>query len=156
VVAWFALVVSSLTLSWQLYYAVRVDRAALRVKVIEGMNLADGGRVVAITVTNVGRRATVLQNAHPVLGKPRHVRDRLPRRLRGKSKGILLLLPEREYLETSTKFPARLDVGDEANVYVRRDYIHAALHNNGETWFHVRASASSARRRTSRSCRLNG
>lgn len=108
-VAWSALVVAALSLSWQLYFALRVDRPVLRVKVAEMEIVPAGIEVVAITVINFGRRATVLQTAHLALGKPRRVRDRVwPQSLR-KPYGLLPFahtdLPE----FNTAEFPRRLE-----------------------------------------------
>jgi hypothetical protein len=139
---------ASLSLSWQFYYAVRVDRARLRAKVDTRQIVPAGIAVLAITVTNVGRRATVLQSAHLTLGKPHPIRDRLrPKKWRP----TYNLMPFADTdLGISTQLPKRLEPGDEANFYIRRHHVDKNLQELYEKWVHVRAHASTARSRVSR------
>ncbi|WP_394620931.1 hypothetical protein JNUCC0626_18100 [Lentzea sp. JNUCC 0626] len=155
-VAWFALGVSGLALLWQLIYSLRVDRAALKVSVSQ-MSMHPGDlHVFAITVTNIGRRATVVQSAHLTLGKPRRVRDRLPAWMRRNHKYAIFAFADTDLSDlNSLKFPQRLDVGDEGSFYIRREHVLKELARHKLTHVHVRASASTARRKNSRPVRVD-
>jgi hypothetical protein len=63
--------IAVISLSWQLWYAVRIDRARLKVRTASMQVFSQGTPpldVVAMTVTNAGRRATALQSVHLTLG----------------------------------------------------------------------------------------
>lgn len=154
---------AALSLGWQLWYAVRIDRARLGVRVASMIIFSHGTAslpVITSTVTNTGRRATVLQSAHITLG--RHgLADRLwPAQYRPKAwRGTKSILPfastDLPLLNSNTVLPKRLEPGDEVTTYVRREHVEKALRIQGVDRLHVVASASTARTRASRSIRLD-
>ena len=119
-------VIAVISLSWQLWYAVRIDRARLKVRTASMQVVSQGTPpldVVAMTVTNAGRRATVLQSVHLTLG--RHTMpDRLwparfrPRRWRRTKALMPFASSELPELNQTAVLPGRLEPGDEVTTYV--------------------------------------
>jgi hypothetical protein len=159
-VAGFALAVVSLT--WQLWYAVRIDRARLKVRTREmqifGQDMAPLD-VVTMTVTNTGRRATVLQSVHLTLGTFTLL-DRLwparwrPKRLRGTKSIMPFASSELPQLNAEAVLPRRVEAGDEVTTYVLARHVRQALHDAHEDRVHAFASSSTAGSTASRSIRV--
>lgn len=158
--AGFALAVISL--SWQLWYAVRIDRARLKVRAREMQIFGQGMApidVVAMTVTNTGRRATVLQSVHLTLGT-HGLSDRLwparlrPARLRGTKSIMPFASSELPQLNEAAILPKRLEPGDEVTTYVQARHVRQALHDCHEDRVHAFASSSTAGTTASRSIRV--
>lgn len=159
--AGFALAVISL--SWQLWYAVRIDRARLRARARDMQIFAQGLPpldVVAMTVTNTVRRATVLQSIHLTLG--RHtLLDRLwpasmrPKRLRGTKSILPFASSELPQLNAAATLPQRLEPGDEVTTYVQTRHVRQALHETRGGRVHASASSSTAGSVASRSIRIS-
>jgi hypothetical protein len=153
------LLLASLSLFWQLWYALRVDRAALRVR-LSDIQVFEEGRdplnVLVTTVTNVGRRATVLQSAHLTLGR-RGLLDRVWRFERRPKwwPGAKTIMPNiasaLPQLNALGHLPQRLEPGDEVNIYASRSLVEDALQRASVKFVHVVANASTARQRASRS-----
>lgn len=156
--------IAVISLSWQLWFAVRIDRPRLQVRVSAMQVIGQGSPpldVVAMTVTNAGRRATVLQSVHLTLG--RHtLLDRLwPARLRPKQwRGTKSIMPfassELPQLNVAAILPKRLEPGDEVTTYVQTRHVRQALHDAELDRVHAFASASTAGSRASRSIRISG
>jgi hypothetical protein len=151
------------SLAWQFWYAVRIDRPRLRVKTKDMQIVGQGTPpfdVIAMTVTNVGRRATVLQTVHPTLGRHTFC-DRVwpagarPKPLRGTKRILPFASGELAQLNDAALLPKRLEPGDEVTVYVRTTHVRQALHEAHMTRVHALASASTAGSRASRSIRLD-
>lgn len=91
--------------------------------------------VIAMTVTNTGRRATVLQSVHLTLGT-HTLSDRLwPARLRPTQlRGTKSIMPsastELPQLNAAAVLPKRLEPGDEVTTYVQAGYVRQALHES--------------------------
>jgi hypothetical protein len=159
--AGFALAVVSL--SWQLWYAVRIDRARLKVRTREMQIFGQGMApldVVAMTVTNTGRRATVLQSVHLTLGTYTLL-DRLwpsrlrPTRLRGTKSIMPFASSELPQLNAAAVLPKRLEPGDEVTTYLQARHVRQALHDVRRDRVHAFASSSTAGSTASRSIRVN-
>ena len=128
-----------ISLSWQLWYAVRIDRARLKVRTASMQvfsQVTPPLDVVAMTVTNAGRRATVLQSVHLTLG--RHTMpDRLwparfrPRRWRRTKALMPFASSELPELNQTAVLPRRLEPGDEVTTYVQTRHVREALHHVG-------------------------
>lgn len=156
-------VIAVISLSWQLWYAVRIDRARLKVRTASMQVISQGTPpldVVAMTVTNAGRRATVLQSVHLTLG--RHTMpDRLwPARFRPsrwrRTKALMPFassdLPE---LNQTAVLPRRLEPGDEVTTYVQTRHVREALRHVGTDRVHAFASSSTAGSSASWSIRIS-
>lgn len=140
-----SLIVSALSLLWSAIVALRLDSARLRVD-ISPMYLIAGTkstRVVSITTTNIGRRATRLNSLWLVYGRPeRHYERFLPRSLR---RTVGLLLPDAAWTAANTVLPTLLDVGDQAVVFYSADVVLARASEHGETKVHGSANGATAR-----------
>ncbi|WP_156391217.1 MULTISPECIES: hypothetical protein [unclassified Nocardioides] len=153
---------AAISLSWQLWFAVRVDRARLKVRAREMQIYSQGTPpldVVAMTVTNAGRRATVLQSVHLTLGKHTML-DRLwsarirPKRWRGTKSILPFASNELSQLNAAAALPKRLEPGDEVTVYLQTGHVRQALHDARMNRFHALASSSTAGSKASRSVRM--
>jgi hypothetical protein len=157
VVAWFALVVSSLALSWQFYYTVRIDRAAIAVNAAyQTWRVGAGSEhlYLVITVTNVGRRATVVQGVFLISGKrTKRIREYLPKRWRSKRSPTLFMAPTTLPDRSQAAMPCRLDVGDEVSMYFDRGTVRFAVEEEDPPRLHAYATASTARAGFSRTVR---
>lgn len=154
--------IAAISLSWQLWFAVRVDRARLKARAREMQIYAQGTPpldVLAMTVTNTGRRATVLQSVHLTLGRhtlldrlwPAHIR---PKRWRGTKTILPFASNELPQLNASAALPRRLEPGDEVTVYLQTRHVRQALHDAGMDRAHAFASSSTAGSTASRSVRI--
>jgi hypothetical protein len=148
-VAGFVLAVVSLT--WQFWFTHRVDRARLRVNIDELRLVGDPNppigkpivlRVVGITVTNVGRRATVVTSVNPVLGKRHRIRRSWvwPKKWQPTYELLPFVGADQELI--STRLPIRLEPGDEANIYVGLEQLQGAM--RGRTERRIRALSGSS------------
>lgn len=163
---WTGVAISGLALAvvsllWQLWYSVRIDRPRLRARVTLGhiVTRAETLDVTTMTVTNVGRRATVLQSVTLAFGRPKFLirlwpAQYRPRFLRGKQQIMVMgeaLLPD---LNRDQLPPKRLETGDEVNVYLPSENVRAAAEKAGTKKVHVIASATTARTVHSRPIRV--
>jgi len=155
---WVAIGAASVALTsliWQLYYATRVDRPRLRVRAQQStIHSDDVEHVVVLTVTNVGRRATVVHNLLLMPQRRPWLRGRVARILRRKE----LLAPRAdEFLpQYNARFPKRLEPGDEASIYMPLHEVLKMTENPGKArqTVHALGTATTARNRQSRNLKL--
>jgi len=157
---WFAagaLAVALTSLLWQLYFVTRVDRPRLRVRITEGniQHVHTLRRVVVMTVTNVGRRATVVNNLLLNLDPRPFWRGPFARVF---PKKITVAARADEFLQQyNTNLPRTMAPGDEANIYLPRHQVVKMLYEAGHgeiRKIHASSYATTASAKRSRTLKL--
>jgi len=152
-VASFALALFSV--GWQVYAALRVDRAVIRVELLAMQIIPSGREVYLVTVTNAGRRPTELTSIHLAFGPPwnQWLDKHTPRRWRRKHSVMVTTTPDLAVM--STTLPRSLDVGATASVSWSRQRVEQAAAAAGFTRIHGRATASTTGSVASKRLRMN-
>ena len=120
------------SLSWQIYHALRVDRAKVTVTVAMNMGLfnpatGENMRAVIVNATNDGKRATEISFLALTLVPRTPWYRRLTRRQRGKVQASLLLPGFDDPLLQQGQIPKVLDVGGSTHVVYRRDHVDTLI-----------------------------
>lgn len=149
-----SLLVAGASLSWQIYNALRVDRARLEVTV-ESRVMAWGPGVppqdvVFVQAINTGKRATFLTGLWLGLGQSKWPpwKRVLPERWRGEfHSGVLV--PGTLNVQHGTSIPSRLEPGDLAIALYERDLVMRRLEEQSlrTVWGFALASTSTVRGR---------
>lgn len=144
VVSMGALVTSVTALGFQLWQALRLDRASLRVEVA-AMVLIGGGeslRVVQVTVVNHGKRPTSLTSMWLVTTAGRWSHRRWwPKPLR-RNVGLVVTTPHP--LLPQPTIPGPLEVGGQVDLYYVISLLEEGIREHKVRYFHGRATASTA------------
>lgn len=143
------------SLFWQVWVPLRVDRPRFRLRLHPDLVLAGGGyqrTVVAVTVTNDGKRPTYLTSLWLGLGKPTYplYQRVLPPRFRPPfQKAVMIPDYTDPFLAPHlTQIPCRLDVGETAQVFYDRGTVQERLAESEFSTIFGTAGASTARART--------
>lgn len=140
-----SLLISALSLAWSAIVATRLDSARLKVD-IEAQYVIVGAssrRVVAVTATNVGRRATRLNSLWLIFGRPQRWYHRVVPPVRRRTVG--LLIPDLAWTSFNTTLPTLLDVGDQAVVFYSAEVVLARAQEHDERTAYGSANGSTAR-----------
>lgn len=144
-------IVAGVALGWQVFTALRVDRAHLRVDVA---NLSIWGdapeECVFVTATNTGRRPTRLLSLHLALGRRWRIARLLPRALRPKTSLVI----NSDKLEYCTSLPVMLDVGQDATLCLSESLVRQAMARGGKKSIYGMAGASTVGVTVSRPLKL--
>ena len=150
-----SLLVAASSLSWQMWNALRVDRARLQVTVESRVLIRRPGAqpedVVFVQATNVGKRATYLTGLWLGLGQSKWPtwKRLLPESRRGKFQSGTLV-PSHLNQQLGTQIPLRLDTGDFAIAVYERELVEKRLEEFGSerVWGFALSSTSIVRGRS--------
>lgn len=150
-----SLLVAASSLSWQIFNALRVDRARLTVAVESRVLVRKPGYpaedVVFVQATNAGKRATYLTGLWLGLGRSRWPiwKRLLPKSLRGEFLSGTLV-PGHLNQELGTSIPVRLEAGDLAIAVYERQLVERRLKEFGSesVWGFALSSTSVVRGRS--------
>ncbi len=132
-------------LGFQLWNALRIDRAALKVTVVASIIFGGGMAnepVIAVKVVNQGKRPTMLTSIWLVLSRGRWSHRRVWPKPWRRNAG--LLMPERIPGVDDPVLPQVLDVGGEVTLFYRQPTVKARGEEAGYHWCHGTAGGSTA------------